>query len=205
MEHLLGGQRRLDDVVGGERRAGADLGEQVAAQQRAGRLLEQHLGLPAVGHVRRRDLAHPLAAEVDHLALGERPGRPVAQVVERHVAAERAVGDLAVRARRRATCSSRRTRRPRRGRSVIQRSDSTGSTVATASATSGNMPARPGVEQQRLVGGDEELVEGEAVGADLGDPGRDPVDAVGDLVDGGLHGFHAPEAFNRAPVPFSQD
>ena len=30
----------------------AELGEQVAAQQRAGGLLEQHLGLPAVGHVR---------------------------------------------------------------------------------------------------------------------------------------------------------
>ena len=42
-----------------------DLGEEVAAQQRAGGLLEEDLGLPAVGHVRRGDLADPLAAEVD--------------------------------------------------------------------------------------------------------------------------------------------
>ncbi len=34
---------------------------------------------------------------------------------------------------------------------VIQRSDSTGTTLAIASATSGNMPRGTGVEQQRLV------------------------------------------------------
>jgi len=46
----------------------------------------------------------------------------------------------------------------------------------------------PGVEQQRAVGSDQELVEGEAGRADVGDEGRDPVDAVGDLVDRGGHG-----------------
>ena len=37
-----------------ERRAVAELGEQVAAEQRRGRLVEQDLRLPAVGDVRRR-------------------------------------------------------------------------------------------------------------------------------------------------------
>ena len=69
----------------------------VAAQQRPGRLLEQDLGLPAVGHMRRRDLPQPLGAEVDHLAILERSGRPVAEVVQRDHAPERPVGDLAVR------------------------------------------------------------------------------------------------------------
>ena len=76
---------------------GADLAEQVAAQQRARRLLEQHLCLPSVGDVRRRDLAQTLAADVDHLAFGERAGRAVAEIVQRHVAAECAVGHLALR------------------------------------------------------------------------------------------------------------
>jgi hypothetical protein len=82
VEHALGEHRRLDDVVSGERRAGAEVAEQVAAEQRAGRLLEQHLGLPTVGHVRRRDLAKPLAADIDHLSLGEGAWRSVAHVVE---------------------------------------------------------------------------------------------------------------------------
>ena len=52
-EHVLGVERGLDEVgVVDERRAVADLGEQVAAEERAGGLVEQHLGLPAVGHVR---------------------------------------------------------------------------------------------------------------------------------------------------------
>ena len=55
-EHVLGGERRADQVgVVHERRAVADLGEEVAAEQRAGGLVEEHLRLPAVGHVRRRD------------------------------------------------------------------------------------------------------------------------------------------------------
>ena len=47
---------------------------------------------------------------------------------------------------------------------------------------------RSGVEQQRFVGGDEELVEREpGRRSHVGYPGREPVDAVGDLVDGGGH------------------
>ena len=44
-------------------------------------------------------LAHPLAAEVDDLAVGQRAGRAVAHVVERDVAPERAEGHLGLGAR----------------------------------------------------------------------------------------------------------
>ena len=43
---------------------------------------------------------------------------------------------------------------------LIHRSRSTGMISATAADTSGNMPPGAGVEEQRLVGVDEELVEG---------------------------------------------
>ena len=180
--------------------------KQVAAQQRARRLLEQHLRLPAVGHVRGRDLAHPLAAEVDHLALGERAGRAVAQVVERHVAAERAVGDLA----------ARRRREPH-----VHRAALVGLDVAEADPAQRldrdhrghrlgdqrEQPAQAGVEQQRLVAGDEELVEGEARRGSPRGPGRDPVDAVGDLVDGRCELVPCTLAWRSVGGrdPFSQD
>ena len=44
------------------------------------------------------------------------------------------------------------------------------------------------MEQQGLLVVDEVLVEGEAGRSDLGDEGREPVDAVGDLVDADVHG-----------------
>ena len=45
------------------------LGEQVAAQQGSGRLLMDDAGIPAVRSVRGIDVADPLAADVDHLAV----------------------------------------------------------------------------------------------------------------------------------------
>ena len=57
VEHVLGrrarGPRSVEVVHEG--RAVADLGEQVAAEEGAGGLVEHHLRLPAVGHVRGRD------------------------------------------------------------------------------------------------------------------------------------------------------
>ena len=48
--------------------------------------------------------------------------------------------------------------------------------------------AHAGVEQERLVAADQELVEREAGRrGDLVDVGREPEDVGGDLVDGGLH------------------
>ena len=69
---------------------------------------------------------------------------------------------------------------------MIQRSRSSGSTEATASDTTGNMRAWSGVEDGRLVGVDEELVEREAGRSDVGHERGQPVDAIGDLVDVGF-------------------
>ncbi len=81
--------------------------------------------------------------------------------------------------------------------------------VATASARSGKAARWPGVEEQGLLVVDEVLVEGEAGRADLGDEGREPVDAVGDLVDLGVHGCllgcrwgQSGRGWRRIPVPW---
>jgi hypothetical protein len=47
---------------------------------------------------------------------------------------------------------------------------------------------QPAMEQHRLVGADEEMIEGEAGRrGDVGDVHGQPIDAGGDLVDSGLH------------------
>ena len=69
----------LDDVVGRDRRPVAELGEEVAAEQRVGGLLVEDPGLPAVGDVRGVDVPDPVLAELDDLAVGQRAraaGRP---------------------------------------------------------------------------------------------------------------------------------
>jgi hypothetical protein len=125
------------------------------------------------------------AAEVEDLAVGARAWRPVGEVVERHHAADHAVGDLGP------GCG---------GEPLIHRATLVGLDVAE-----GDPPQtihghdalhgfehkrehrpRPGVKQQRLVGVDEELVEGKpGWGSNIGHPGRDPVDALGNFVDSG--------------------
>ena len=96
LEQVLRRDRRPDDVALGQRRAVAELGEQVAAQQGPRRLLVQHAGVPAMRRMRRVDEADALAAaEVDHFAVLQHARRAVGEVVERHHAA-----GLAVRRRR---------------------------------------------------------------------------------------------------------
>ena len=82
------------DLFGG-RIGGAKLGEEIAAEQRAAGLLENHAGIPVVRHVRRVEPAHRLAAEIEHLVVLEYARRSVAHVGQPDVAA-----DLAMRRRR---------------------------------------------------------------------------------------------------------
>ena len=64
---------------------------------------------------------------------------------------------------------------------LIHRSDSTGTTVPPPRRRAGTARA-PVWKSSGSSPRDEELVEREALGADLEDPGGEPVDAVGDLV-----------------------
>ena len=163
------------------------MGEQVAAQQSARGLVEEHARLPAVWHVRRVDVEDAVPPEFDDLTVGQRQRGAVGEIVQRHHAPEPAVGDLSLR---------------RRGKEQVHRT-----TLVSLHVTERD-PAervewqhrcyrfrherehrpRAGVEQQWLIVIDEELVEREAGGADLGNEGRESVDAIGDLVDSGLHG-----------------
>jgi hypothetical protein len=69
------------NLLFGQGRASAERGEQVAAQQRFGCLLEEQAGIPAVGNMGRLDPANPLAAQVHDLAILKRAGRPIGKVI----------------------------------------------------------------------------------------------------------------------------
>ena len=66
--------------VKGRPRSG--LGEQVTAEKRPGRLLEDQARLPPVRHVRRIAPADALAAEIEDLPVSQGAGRPIGQVIE---------------------------------------------------------------------------------------------------------------------------
>src|SRR3974377_1207540 len=51
----------------------------------------------------------------------------------------------------------------------------------------GKQLPQPGVEQERLLARDQELVERETLGTDVGNPGRQPKDSVRDFVDVSVH------------------
>jgi hypothetical protein len=138
--------------------------------------------------VRRVDVAHAPAAEVEHLAVGEHARRAIGVVGQVDAA-----GDVAVR-----HFGARRGLQPQ-----VERAAFVGLEMAEADPAQalerhdrghgrtdgGEQLAVSGVEQQRLVAEHEELVEVEPGGrGDLGDVSRDPEDAVGDLVDAGGHG-----------------
>ena len=127
------------------------------------------------------------AAEVDRFAVGEPSWWAVAQVVERDHATGHAVRDLRVRGDR---------------EELVHRAAFVGLDMAERDPAQAcerhdagdglrhqrKHPPRAGVEERRLVGVDEELVEREAPGCGVRHAGRQAVDALGDFVDTGVHG-----------------
>ena len=163
--------------------------KQVAAQQRAGRLLVEDAGVPAVRGMRRIDEAHPLAADVDHLAVGEDAGRPVGEVIQGDEAAGGAVGRRRLRGG---------------GEPFVHGAALVGLEMPEGDPAQplGGHDAREGVaierkhlaqsrvEHERLVAEDEELVEGEAGRrGDVRDESGQAENAEGDFIDLGLHGM----------------
>ncbi len=163
-------------------------------------LLVEHDRVPAVRDVRGRQEAHALAAEVEHLAVRERARRPVGLIPERDHAA-----DLALRGRRLRG----------RGQPLVERAALVGLEVAVADpaqarerhdprqrlADPGIERAHAGVEQQRLLGVDQDLVEREPA---LRGERREPVDAGSDLVGTG-HAWspRQPCSGEQARIPFA--
>jgi hypothetical protein len=185
VKHVLGRGRRVEQVVAGHRRAVAELRAQVTAEQRPGLLLVEHVRLPVMGHVRRRDLDHAAlqrrTTDLEHLAVGERPRRPVAQVVERHRASQRPVRDRRVRRR-----GEELVHRPAFVRLDVRERDP--AQPGDRQHLLDRLPdereqlAHAGVVQQGLLRVHQELVEGEAARRNVGHVGGDAVDPVGDLV-----------------------
>jgi hypothetical protein len=142
-----------------------------------------------VRNVRRVDVAHAPAAEIEHLAVGERARRAVGEVVDRNHARGRAVHDL--RARRHAE-------------PFVHRAAFIGLDVTEADPAQRldrdepadrfrqgrEHGAQAAMKQHRLFGADQKMIEGETDRRrDVGHVHRQPIDAGGDLVDSGLHGW----------------
>ena len=175
---------RMSPSVSG--RGIAHVGEQVAAEERARRLLVHQPRVPAVRHVRGVEAPHAPAAEVDHLAVGERARRAGGLVVEPDGAADGAVGDggggggVEPLAERAALV----------GLDVAERDPAQPAQVGDPRRRQGDrgeQGALAAVEQERLVGVDQELVEGEPARPHLRHEGGEAVDPLGDLVDPRVH------------------
>jgi hypothetical protein len=143
------------------------MAEQVAAEQCGRLLFEEDPGVPSVGHVGRVDPPQSLTAQVEDLAVGQRrPGRAGGLVHAGDQRPERPHGQFGVR---------------RRPEPVVQRPGLVGLPVPEAHVPDPlqrddfrhrrrhqreHLPGT-GVEQQRVVADDEELVEREAAGHGL--------------------------------------
>lgn len=68
-EQILHRKSRPDNIRFGDGWTIADVGEGIAAKQRSAGFLEDHPGIPAMWHVRRVEVADPLAANVENLTI----------------------------------------------------------------------------------------------------------------------------------------
>src|SRR5208282_3203702 len=190
-EFFLGIERRRQDVSVRDRRAVAELKEQIAAEQRPRCFLENQSRVPAVRNVRRVDAPYALAAQIEHLAVRERARWPRRGVVKPYIAAD---------------SSMRRGRIRRRIEPFVERTAFVGFHVAERDPSQllqieqsrgGGRDRRkektlPAMKQHRLVCIDQELIEGDAGGRRyLGDKRGEPVDMIRDLIDSGFHAAHS--------------
>ena len=81
MECFLGDHGGTHDVTLHERRAIAQVGKQVTAEQRTGRLLEHHLGFPPVRDVWGRDYLYASTAEIEQIIVTDGPWWTVSKIV----------------------------------------------------------------------------------------------------------------------------
>jgi hypothetical protein len=93
------------------RRGIAEMGEQIAAEQRLRRLLENYACIPAMGDMWRVDIAQALAADIDDFSICQDGQRAIGDIGDGYTTADHANGELRVRRPPRTIRSSIRTRR----------------------------------------------------------------------------------------------
>lgn len=77
MKRFLRRHRGLYDVFMGQWFSVTNMSEEIAAEERLGRLFIEDLRFPSVGNMRRGNDTNAFAAEVKHLILRQRSRRPV--------------------------------------------------------------------------------------------------------------------------------
>src|ERR1035441_7486742 len=134
------------------------------------------------------DVPDSLAPEVEYLAVGKGKGRAVSEVVEGDHAAEGTVGHLG---------GGGRSQEEVHGSAFVRLHMPEGDPPQGLDGENGrdrlthfakHVP-RSRVEQERLLRLDQELVEGEPGGSDVGDESGQAEDVVSNLVNLGLHSF----------------
>ena len=204
MENLFGSERRSDYVPIGKCRTIAGMGEEIAAEEGLGRFLEQNPRFPVVRNVRSIDMANTLAAEIEDFAISQFAGRSITQIVKRNHAADCAMRDLGT---------------WRGGEEFIHRP-----ALVRLHVSEGDPPEsrerndaryrlgyerkhsrRASVEEERIVGVDEELIEREPARRGVSDTRREPVDTITYFVCICLHSgfpFRCGNEHSARPEPY---
>lgn len=128
------------------------MGEQIAAEQRGGALVEQHAGIPPVRDVRRVDPAQAPPADLQHLAIREHARRAIGDIIERDHHAGLAMRGLGL-----WRDGEPFVERPAVVRLVVAEADPA-QPLRRDDAREQEHPPKTGLEQQRLVAQHQELV-----------------------------------------------